>query len=263
MTSIASRTDNDSEYITEEGADGTHKLEDSESMYFKNTKASDWVSDPSALQDLKIKVESLEEKVRLFQNLFQEDSGYGSDFSGLKSFLTDVETHSNKILEDISQISQDSEKLIEDKDGKDETPEKAGSQKRISVSEESKKHSYDILSIFGMGSFASSQTNASLAALLEKPSVEMEAITEGDNGDLHQLSSEMNTTNQKLKQLATVLNGQLRTMRTKVGTLDQEMRRMAKGVEFALLRTKVAGASNMVSTASLQLVTYNGKFIDP
>ncbi|XP_052069680.1 uncharacterized protein LOC127708654 isoform X3 [Mytilus californianus] len=55
--------------------------------------------------------------------------------------------------------------------------------------------------------------------------------------------------NNKLRILAFILNDQLHNVRDKIFNLDQELKKMAKGVEFALLRAKVAGMGEMDSDA--------------
>ena len=53
--------------------------------------------------------------------------------------------------------------------------------------------------------------------------------------------------NNKVRTLAYVLNDQLHNVREQIFTLDQELKKMAKGVEFALMRAKYAGMSELVS----------------
>lgn len=63
-------------------------------------------------------------------------------------------------------------------------------------------------------------------------------------------SAELQQANNKLKSLAFVLNDQLVSVRDKIFGLDHELKRMAKGVEFALMRAKVAGMNELVSKTS-------------
>lgn len=63
-------------------------------------------------------------------------------------------------------------------------------------------------------------------------------------------SAELQQANNKLKNLAFVLNDQLVSVRDKIFCLDHELKRMAKGVEFALMRAKVAGMNELVSKTS-------------
>lgn len=61
------------------------------------------------------------------------------------------------------------------------------------------------------------------------------------------LAPELQATNERLKKLGLHLSEQLHSLRDKVFVVDHELKRMAKGVEFALLRTKMSGGTDMVS----------------
>lgn len=61
------------------------------------------------------------------------------------------------------------------------------------------------------------------------------------------LAPELQATNERLKKLGLHLSEQLHNLRDKVFVVDHELKRMAKGVEFALLRTKMSGGTDMVS----------------
>ncbi|XP_048760461.2 uncharacterized protein LOC125669761 isoform X2 [Ostrea edulis] len=55
--------------------------------------------------------------------------------------------------------------------------------------------------------------------------------------------------NSMLKNLAMVLNNQLGQVRSKIFSLDNELKRTAKGVEFAMLKAKVTGVNELDSDA--------------
>ncbi|KAK3090824.1 hypothetical protein FSP39_014944 [Pinctada imbricata] len=64
-----------------------------------------------------------------------------------------------------------------------------------------------------------------------------------------ELGNDLSQANDRIKTLALILNNQLHTIRDKIFALDNDLKRMAKGVEFALLRAKVAGMSDLDSDA--------------
>ncbi|XP_046359382.2 uncharacterized protein LOC124137222 isoform X2 [Haliotis rufescens] len=71
---------------------------------------------------------------------------------------------------------------------------------------------------------------------------------ESDTYNLN-LGSELNRTNEKLKHLRRALDDQMGEVRNKIFALDHDLKRMAKGVEFALRQSRVKGLSNMDTDA--------------
>ena len=68
-----------------------------------------------------------------------------------------------------------------------------------------------------------------------------------------ELQGDLGQTNNRLRTLAFILNDQLHSVRDKIFSLDHELKRMAKGVEFALLRAKCAGMNDLVSETRTKL----------
>jgi G:T-mismatch repair DNA endonuclease (very short patch repair protein) len=58
---------------------------------------------------------------------------------------------------------------------------------------------------------------------------------------------ELEATNERLKNLACALNDQLRRLRDKISVVDQELKKMAKGVKFSITRARLDGVKDMVS----------------
>ncbi|KAL3876979.1 hypothetical protein ACJMK2_034749 [Sinanodonta woodiana] len=84
--------------------------------------------------------------------------------------------------------------------------------------------------------------NVNLVTMMEEG---MKAIDAQSSSD----PSVCNPTNQKIRDLASILNEQLHIVREKVFVIDHQLRQMAKGVEFALFRARAIGTSDMDSEA--------------
>ncbi|XP_076074672.1 uncharacterized protein LOC143045794 isoform X1 [Mytilus galloprovincialis] len=164
-----------------------------------------------AMESLKTKVESLEDRLKLLQDMVMGDSAYQNNVTDLKTWLTDMENRPDPLegLMSESSIEQEStpvEVKIEEKDPSD--------------------FEQDMMDIFSKDPG-------------HRDSSEGSTVIVGD----------IVISNTKLRILAYVLNDQLHTVKDKIFTLDQELKKMAKGVEFALLRAKVAGMGEMDSDA--------------
>ena len=222
-----------------------------------------------ALDAIAQKVKTLEERFKLMQEMMMDDSAYQSDVTDLKSWLAGMETRTDPFAdipvtpateEAGSASEKESEKNVNElketkppspvqskKDTSAPPPAPAPEKKRrkkmpaVKAQEEVKpsmsdetvqrhmKYEEDIMHIFtGEG---------------EIEVVEDDTPSPAFVGDL-------SVTNNKIKTLAVVLNDQLKEVRDKIFTLDHDLKRMARGVEFALLRSKVAGMNDLVSVLS-------------
>ena len=185
-----------------------------------------------ALTSLQERLGMLEDRFKLFQGMLLDDSAYHSDMSDLTSWLAQMES---KIADNLTDM------------GSVEEPEEPETSQ---VEEVKKKPSVD-------KHFESTKEEKPEPPKKRKPREEVEErLTEEEayKQDLDEILEdsalvvpELNETNDKLKKLAYSLNDQLHGLRDKVFLVDQELKRMAKGVEFALMRAKVAGISEMVS----------------
>lgn len=158
-----------------------------------------------AMESLQRRVETLEERLKLFQDMVMGDSAYQNNVSDPLEDIMSEGSSEQPSVEAITKISKEDE-------------------------EEEKKSQtdfeQDMLDIFTKDPGHRDISDGSTVIV----------------GDLV-------ISNTKLRILAYVLNDQLHNVRDKIFTLDQELKKMAKGVEFALLRAKAAGMGEMDSDA--------------
>ncbi|XP_061181998.1 uncharacterized protein LOC133190403 isoform X1 [Saccostrea echinata] len=236
------------------------------------------------LQDIAIdvltqKVSNLEDKLKMFQDMVMDDSAYQSQVSDLTNWLeqqknrpdpladlygssdsaqnissesksdqkdSKVETKFSKADAKASKTDDSAKKAgtsAEGKRGKSAEKEKAktdsgeeqkpGSPSKKERSEESKERNCEF--------------EQEIMAIFEEEYTEIVAVQETPDRPFS--SAELQLANNKLKNLAFVLNDQLVLVRDKIFSLDHELKRMAKGVEFALMRAKVAGMNELDSDA--------------
>lgn len=179
-----------------------------------------------AMESLKTKVESLEDRLKLLQDMVMGDSAYQNNVSDLKTWLTDMENRPDPLEGLMSESSSEQEITSE----REITPVEVITKKsEVKIEEKDPSHfEQDMMDIFSKDPG-------------HRDSSEGSTVIVGD----------IVISNTKLRILAYVLNDQLHNVRDKIFTLDQELKKMAKGVEFALLRAKVAGMGEMVSKKQL------------
>lgn len=185
-----------------------------------------------AMESLKTKVESLEDRLKLLQDMVMGDSAYQNNVSDLKTWLTDMENRPDPLEGLMSESSSEREITSEPEitSEREITPVEVITKKSEVKVEEKDPSDFeqDMVDIFSKDPG-------------HRDSSEGSTVIVGD----------IVISNTKLRILAYVLNDQLHNVRDKIFTLDQELKKMAKGVEFALLRAKVAGMGEMVSKKQL------------
>lgn len=189
-----------------------------------------------ALSSIQQRLGVLEDRFKLFQENLMDDSAYQTDVTDLTSWLAQME---NKIAGNDAEITS----------AKEESDVDSGREKSVvtEAKKEEKKEKKEAP--------AKPKKEDAVVERLEEEAEIKQALDEIFNEDLDEVSSqvmlsapELQATNEKLKSLAYNLNEQLHALRDKVFLVDHELKRMAKGVEFALMRAKVAGANEMVSS---------------
>lgn len=185
---------------------------------------------------------ALEDRLKTFQETLLDDSAYASsDVTDLTSWLGQME---NKIAGHITEPStadeEESAKL--ESTAVDEQAKKDKEKEKEKEKEEKQKKKDE--------------------AVAERVDAEQE-IKQGLEEILEDISTissqtmlsapDLQATNERVKKLAYNLNDQMHQIRDKVFLLDHELKRMAKGVEFALMRAKVSGINEMVSLDSYLL----------
>jgi hypothetical protein len=189
----------------------------------------------AALEALQERVIALEEQFKSFKENLMDDTAYQTDVSDLNGWLARMES---KIATNNDDIATTQESDVDSGKGRSEKPEETTTKKETKVIEKPKKAKED--------------------AVIERLEEEAGFSREMDeilcDGPVVEVSSqvilsapELQATNEKLKNLGYTLNEQLHALRDKVFLVDHELKRMAKGVEFALMRSKAAGNSDMVS----------------
>ena len=182
----------------------------------------------AAYDELAKKVAALEERFRSLQELLADDSAYSSDVTDLASWLGQMETKiaghiAEPTEEEVDSGKDESIKTEKTEEKKELPPKRVETKEKVVEERLGEEHDIkeEIDEILGGISAVNSQM------MLSAP--------------------ELQATNDRLKKLAHNLNDQLHGLRDKVFLLDHELKRMAKGVEFALMRAKFAGANEMVS----------------
>jgi len=224
-----------------------------------------------ALDALSQKVQILEDRLKVFQDMVMDDSAYQSDVSDLKSWLTNMENRPDPLADleitssdkDIASKSPPTE--VAAKSSSHTPPTQKKSEKSVKSPKKTEKKKEE------EGEKKETKATRSEESLQRNMNFELDIMnvftqpptTEGDTEDQQQptdvqmtgyiAGAELATTNNKIKTLAVVLNDQLHSMRDKIFTLDHDLKRMARGVEFALLRAKVAGMNDLVSVNLLML----------
>ena len=202
----------------------------------RKMRVSDDSTDTEGEPDTELldRIIALEDRFKSFQEVLIDDSAYAgsSDVTDLTSWLGQMET---KIAGHSLEPS-----VVEESDVGSEKPE---SQKPEKAEErrESLKPKEEVEERF--------EEEQGIIQTIE------EILTEPTEISSQMLLSapELQATNERLKALAHNLNDQLHSLRDKVFLLDHELKRMAKGVEFALMRAKFAGANEMVSFFTFHL----------
>ena len=180
-----------------------------------------------AMETITRKVEILEDRFKLFQEMAVGDNAYQNNVSNLKSWLNTMENRPDP-LEGLSQSPSDTAK-----------------------EEEEEEEEEDIVHNVEQGG-----TPASLRQEL------MEIFTKEHVEEIEDQSSPVEVVgdiiicNNKLKILAYIVNDQLHNVRDKIFTLDQDLKKMAKGVEFAMLRAKFADGSNEMVCIRRKISSY-------
>ena len=187
-------------------------------------------SDSAGYSELNSRIAALEDRFKSFQEVLIDDSAYAgsSDVTDLTSWLGQMES---KIAGHSLEPS-----VIEESDIGSEKPEperKKSEEKKEPVRKKEEEIVEERLEEEKMitetiEEILAEPTEVSSQMLLSAP--------------------ELQATNDRLKNLAHSLNDQLHGLRDKVFLLDHELKRMAKGVEFALMRAKFAGMNEMVSS---------------
>ncbi|KAJ8317816.1 hypothetical protein KUTeg_004630 [Tegillarca granosa] len=191
-----------------------------------------------AMEALLLKVNTLEDRFRVLQEMsVSDDSAYQSDVSDLKGWLNQMEKREDPLagMRTTASVTPPSSTEPKKKTSEEDAIEKTTSGTTASKSEELKKK-YDekftaeIMEIF---------------ETLDQPD-EPSPMTPPNTEDLPlQSPVALYDTNKKIKALAQVLNDQLHTLRDKLFALDHDLKRMAKGIEFALHRARGGGMSDM------------------
>lgn len=238
-----------------------------------------------AIDCLTQKVSSLEDKLKLFQDMVMDDSAYQSQVSDLNSWLEQQKNRPDPLADlydtsdSVQNIHSGSESKADQRDTKME--------KKESKAEVKKKESKVEQPATTKTTDGSEKAKKKDSSAKEKPKRDSGEVAKPDsppktersedskerNHDFEQeimtifeeeyteivsvagsperpfSSAELQHANNKLKNLAFVLNDQLVSVRDKIFGLDHELKRMAKGVEFALMRAKVAGMNELDSDA--------------
>ncbi|XP_078317091.1 uncharacterized protein LOC111119255 isoform X3 [Crassostrea virginica] len=229
-----------------------------------------------AIDCLGQKVSTLEDKLKVFQEMVMDDSAYQSQVSDLNSWLEQQKNRPDPLadLYDTSDSNQNihsgsgskadqrDSKVMEKKESKAEVKRKESkaddtaktaddSQKakqgEVSKKEKVKKESGEESPSKKERSDESKERNydfeQEIMTIFEEEYTEIVPVA--DTPERPASSAELQVANYKLKNLAFVLNDQLVAVRDKIFVLDHELKRMAKGVEFALMRAKVAGMNEL------------------
>lgn len=193
-----------------------------------------------AMEALLQKVNMLEDRFRVLQEMsVSDDSAYQSDVSDLKGWLTQMEKREDPLAGMRTTVSvtppssTEPKKKPSDEDAIVETTSEPAASKSEELKKQyNEKFTAEIMEIF---------------EALDQPE-EPSPMTPPNTEELPvQSPVALYDTNKKIKALAQVLNDQLHTLRDKLFALDHDLKRMAKGVEFALHRAKGGGMSDMVS----------------
>nr|XP_019924672.2 uncharacterized protein LOC105332741 isoform X2 [Crassostrea gigas] len=236
-----------------------------------------------AIDCLTQKVSNLEDKLKVFQDMVMDDSAYQSQVSDLNSWLEQQKNRPDPLADlydtsdSVQNIHSGSESKADQRDTKMEKKEsKAEVKKKESKveqpattksadgSEKAKKKDISVKEKPKRDEVAkpdsppkkersddSKERNHDceheIMTIFEEEYTEIVSIVESPERPFS--SAELQQANNKLKSLAFVLNDQLVSVRDKIFGLDHELKRMAKGVEFALMRAKVAGMNELDSDA--------------
>lgn len=239
-----------------------------------------------AIDCLTQKVSSLEDKLKLFQDMVMDDSAYQSQVSDLNSWLEQQKNRPDPLadLYDTSDSVQNIHSGSESKaDQRDTKMEKKESKAEVKKKESKVEQPATTKTTDGSEKAKKKDSSAKekpkrdsgeVAKPNSPPKTERSEDSKERNHDFEQeimtifeeeyteivsvagsperpfSSAELQHANNKLKNLAFVLNDQLVSVRDKIFGLDHELKRMAKGVEFALMRAKVAGMNELVSKTS-------------
>lgn len=201
---------------------------DTESSPSEEVLAAFQESQGDTVPELAERLLALEERFQKFHETLLDDSAYeSSDVTDLTSWLGQMEdkiASQIKLQPSVAEESNVSEKPMENQEEHVEKTDKEKVKERVA---EERQIAEDLGDIVGSATDIDSQMFIS--------------------------APELQATNERLKKLASSLNDQLHSLRDKVFLLDNELKRMAKGVEFALMRAKFAGANDMVSQYSVLL----------
>ncbi|XP_053385599.1 myosin-3-like isoform X3 [Mercenaria mercenaria] len=191
-----------------------------------------------ALSALQQRLTILEDRFKLFQENLLDDSAYQTDVADLTGWLAEME---NRIAGNTEDITAANESDVDSGKGKSEKPDEKPAEKETKpVVEKPKKTKEDAV-------VERLEEEAELKHEIEE--IFCDATVVEVSSQVMLSAPELQATNEKLKNLAFTLNEQLHGLRDKVFLVDHELKRMAKGVEFALMRSKVAGANEMDSDA--------------
>lgn len=205
-----------------------------------------------AIDALSNKVTVMEDRLKVFQDMMMDDSAYQSDVSELRSWLTGMEQRQDPFA-DLEITSSEN-----DIPPKPPTPQKSTSSEKPQPKPEAKpevkpevKKEKEIPPKNKKASSAENVVNMKfeqeIMDIFTKASADAESQAEEMKKEIDISSEELAKANSKIRTLAVVLNDQLQDVRDKIFTLDHDLKRMARGIEFALLRSKVAGMNDLVS----------------
>ena len=206
------------------------------------------------LLDTRLKL--LEDRFQLFQKSILDDTQFQAEVTDLTSWLSQME---NKIAGnlDVQEEEQDmgEEEEVTGKAEEAETETEGTEKKNKKEKKKEKKQS--------------EREEAVIERLEQEAELKHDLDSILDASDTSYMSSpmtgslgpELYATNERLKKLAYNLNDQLHSLRDKVFLVDHELKRMAKGVEFALMRAKVSGADDMVSSHSYSTLLFSYKLL--
>ena len=205
---------------------------------------SDKNFDSPIIRAMEQRLNIMDDRLRILQNNFLEQQMDMGSFGNLASWLAQADTHRTSMPAF---------------DDEDEESGKGKSDKTLKH-EESVTSKTNISNIKIMGNKSKQDIVPVRFDEEAKIRQDLEGIMNEDI-DMTETSSqvilsvpELQATNQKLKKLGQHMDQQLHSLRDKTFFLEQELKRMAKGVEFALVRSHMGGASD---TVSLLLLFYS------
>ncbi|WAQ96893.1 QRIC2-like protein [Mya arenaria] len=214
---------------------------------------------PYNMQVFEERLKVLEDRFRLFQQNIIDDSAYQSEVTDLSGWLAQMESkiqgNRDTSSPEESEVNSGKEEAKPAEKAEEAKPaEKDEEAKPAEKAEEAKEPKQEEQ----VDKKKKKQEESVAERLNEEAELRHELEVILDENDIQVTSSqillsapELQATNEKLKKMAYSLNDQLHSLRDQVFLVDQEIKRMAKGVEFALMRAKVAGGRNDMDSDAL------------